>query len=79
MSAANASSVIGFAVLQGADRQTLLERSRITLDRLDDGDGRISMSEYFDLMHAAEDLTDDPAFALRYGTPCTCRTSRCSV
>ena len=67
MSAGNASSLIEFAVARGASREALLRRSGISAERLSDGDNRVLMSEYFDLVRAAEDLTGNSAFALEFG------------
>jgi AraC-like DNA-binding protein len=68
VSAGNASSLIELAVLKGASREELYRRSGIVAEHLDDQDNRVPMSAYFQLMHAAKQLTDDPAFALEYGT-----------
>jgi len=67
VSAGNAGSLIELAVSKGADRHVLHLRSGIRPDRLNDQDGRVLMSEYFDLMRAAKDLTGDPALALEFG------------
>lgn len=68
VSAGNASSLIDLAVFNGAPRDELHRRSGIAAERLRDQDNRVLMSEYFDLMRAAEQLTANPAFALEYGT-----------
>jgi AraC-like DNA-binding protein len=67
VSAGNASSLIEYAVTSGAPRVALLQRSRISAERLQDGDARIPMSQYFDLMQAAKALTGNEAFALEFG------------
>jgi AraC-like DNA-binding protein len=68
VSAANAASLLEFAVARGAPREALLQRAGIAAGRLDDGDDRVPMSQYFDLMQAAKALTGNAAFALELGT-----------
>src|SRR4051812_9797313 len=67
VSAGNAASLMDLAVAKGARRKDLHRRSGIAPERLQDQDNRVLMSEYFDLMKAAKDLTGDPAFALEFG------------
>src|SRR4051795_10923186 len=67
VSAGNAGSLIEFAVSRGAGREALHQRSGISAERLQDRDNRVLMSEYFDLVQAAKDLTRNPAFALDFG------------
>ena len=67
VSAGNASSVVEFAATRGAGREALLQRSRISPERLRDGDNRVPMSQYFELVQAAKDLTGNSAFALEFG------------
>jgi len=67
VSAGNASSLIELAASKGARRDELFRRSGIAPERLQDQDNRILMSEYFQLMHASQQLTGDPAFALEFG------------
>ena len=67
VSAGNAGSLIELAVTRGANRTELHRRSGISVGRLTDRDNRVLMSEYFDLMHAAKELTGDSAFGLDYG------------
>lgn len=67
VSAGNASSLIELAVSKGARRDELHRRSGIVPERLLDQDNRILMSEYFELIHASQQLTGDPAFALEFG------------
>jgi AraC-like DNA-binding protein len=68
MSAGVAGSLIEFAVSRGADRAALHQQSGISPGRLQDGDDRVPMSEYFGLMGAAQDLTGDKALGLEFGT-----------
>jgi AraC-like DNA-binding protein len=67
VSAGNASSLIELAASKGVRRDELHRRSGIAPERLQDQDNRILMSEYFELMHASQQLTGDPAFALEFG------------
>jgi AraC-like DNA-binding protein len=67
VSAGNAGSLIELAVTKGARREELHRRSGIAPDRLHDQDNRVLMSEYFDLVQSAKELTGDPAFALEFG------------
>lgn len=68
VSAGNAGSLIELAVSKGASRDELHRQSGIARERLRDQDNRVLMSEYFDLMHAAKQLTGEQAFALDFGT-----------
>jgi AraC-like DNA-binding protein len=67
VSAGNAASLIDHAVMRGAARGALHERSGIAVEQLEDRDNRVRMSQYFALVHAAQELTGNPAFALDYG------------
>lgn len=67
VSAGNARSLIELAVVRGASRAELHRRSGLAEGRLNDGDNRVLMSEYFELMRAAKELSGDPAFGLEYG------------
>jgi AraC-like DNA-binding protein len=67
VSAGNAGSLIELAVAKGARREELHRRSGIAPERLQDQDNRILMSEYFELVKAAKELTGSPAFALEFG------------
>lgn len=62
-----AKALLDLAVSKGADRQALIEQSRIDLDALDDQDNRIPLATYIALMEAARKLTKDPALALHFG------------
>lgn len=59
--------LIDMAVAQGAGEQALAQRSGIHAGDIEDHDARVPMSRYIALMHAAQDLTGDPAFALHFG------------
>jgi AraC-like DNA-binding protein len=67
MSASGVRALLELAVLRGANRRVLLERSRIDAADLDNGDNRIPFSKYVDLMRAGQDLCNDPALALHFG------------
>ena len=58
---------LDFAASRGADRQTLLERSRIRQDDLDEQDNRVPLSSYVALLKAGIELCDEPALALLFG------------
>jgi len=67
VSAGYAGALLDYAVSQGADRERLLDRSRIAVDRLLDQDNRVPMASYVALMRAAKDLCDAPALGLEFG------------
>ncbi len=56
------------AVAHGADRATLLSRSALNGEMMDDQDARIPLGTWQVLIHAAAELTGDPAIALHYAT-----------
>ena len=58
---------LDFAVSRGADRQTLIKRSQISLDDLKEQDNRIPLSNYIALMKAGIELCGEPALALLFG------------
>jgi AraC-like DNA-binding protein len=58
---------LDFAVLRGADRQRLIERSGIRPDDLEEQDNRVSFTHYMALMEAGVELCDEPALALLFG------------
>lgn len=58
---------LDFAVTRGADRQTLVERSLIPPDDLQDHDNRIPIANYVALLTAGIELCDEPALALLFG------------
>jgi len=60
-------ALLELAVSKGAGRKALADRSRIALSDLEDPDNRIPFSKYVALMHAAQQLCNDPAFALHFG------------
>lgn len=58
---------IDFAIAKGADRQSLLQRSRIRPEDLKNEDSRLSLVTYIELNKAAIELCNEPALALRFG------------
>ncbi|MFM9862344.1 MAG: AraC family transcriptional regulator [Micropepsaceae bacterium] len=62
-----ARGLIQFAVSKGVNQETLLARTGIRLDVLQDQDSRIPFDNYVTLMRTAKELTNDPALALHYG------------
>jgi hypothetical protein len=58
---------LDFAVSRGADRQTLVERSGIRPDDLNNQDNRIPLAHYLELMKAGVELCHEPALALLFG------------
>ena len=60
-------ALLDFAVSKGADRQTLLKRSGIRAEELNQQDNRVLVSRYVELIEAAAELTNEPAIALQFG------------
>jgi len=60
-------ALLDFAVSRGADRQILIERSRICLDDLNDQDNRIPLANYLALLKAGIELCNEPALSLLFG------------
>ncbi len=60
-------ALLDYAVLRGADRQTLIEISGIAPGELSDPDNRVPLKNCAKLMKAGVSLCGDPAFALRFG------------
>jgi len=60
-------ALLDFAVSKGADRQTLIERSQICLDDLEDQDRRIPLADYLALLNAGIELCKEPALSLLFG------------
>ncbi len=60
-------ALLDFAVAQGADRRTLIERSNIGLDDLEDQDNRIPLANYMALLKAGIELCNEPALSLLFG------------
>ena len=58
---------LDFAVSKGADRQTLLDRSGISLSDLSDLDKRIPLGDYVTLLQAGIELCREPALSLLFG------------
>lgn len=67
VSAGYAKAFLDFAVLKGADRDALFERSDLRPAELADPDARIALGRYKILMHAAKELSGEPALALHFG------------
>lgn len=65
-SAGMVNGLISFAITKGAQRKDLLERAHILPVDLDDADNRVALSKYQNLVHAAQELCSDPAFALKW-------------
>src|ERR1044071_10226574 len=62
---------LDFAVSRGADRRTLLARSRIRPEDLNDQDRRIPLANYLDLLKAGIELCNESALALLFGEAVT--------
>lgn len=58
---------LDFVVDRGAERRTLLKRSRIRADDLAEQDSRVPLSSYVALMEAGVELCNEPALALLFG------------
>src|SRR5713101_5488380 len=59
--------LLDFAVSRGADRQMLIERSRMRPDDLEDQDNRIPLANYMALLKAGIELCNEPALSLLFG------------
>lgn len=66
-----ANAFLKFAVARGADRQTLMEQSRLCPQDLTEQDNRIPLASYIALMEAGIKLCDEPALALLFGAEVT--------
>jgi len=62
-----AEAFLEFAVARGADRQTLIEQSRLRPGDLTERDNRLPLATYLALMKAGMKLCDEPALALLFG------------
>src|SRR5260370_35408977 len=60
-------ALLDFAVSKGADRQTLIERSHIRLEDLEDQDNRIPLANYMALLKAGIELCNELALSLLFG------------
>jgi AraC-like DNA-binding protein len=58
---------LDFAVSKGAERQSLIERSHIRPEDLDDQDNRIPLAKYLVLVKAGIELCNEPALSLLFG------------
>src|SRR5258708_21571130 len=67
ISAGYPKALLDFAVSRGADRQMLIERSRIRPDDLEDQDNRIPLATYMALLKAGIELCNEPALSLLFG------------
>src|SRR5947208_12260100 len=62
-----ASAFLEFAVARGADRQRLIEQSRLRPQDLTERDNRLPLATYLALIRAGIKLCDEPALALLFG------------
>ncbi len=62
-----AEAFLEFAVGRGADRQTLLDQSRLPPQDLTEKDNRVPLATYLALLKAGIKLCDEPALALLFG------------
>lgn len=67
VSAGYPKALLDFAVARGADRQTLIARSYINPDDLQNQDNRIPLANYLALLRGAIELCKEPALALLFG------------
>jgi len=58
---------LDFAASRGADRRTLINRSQLCPDDLNEQDGRVPLASYLALMKAGVELTGEPALGLLFG------------
>src|SRR2546430_10207453 len=62
-----ANAFLEFAVARGADRQRLIEQSRLRPQDLTERDNRLPLATYLALMKAGIKLCDEPALGLLFG------------
>jgi AraC-like DNA-binding protein len=62
-----AKAFLDFAVVKGADRQLLIERSKLHADDLLDENNRVPLVRYIELMKSGIELCGEPALALLFG------------
>lgn len=67
VSAGYAKALCAFAARQGAHEAQLLASAGIAAETLADQDNRLAFARYVALMHAAKELTGNPALALEFG------------
>jgi AraC-like DNA-binding protein len=67
VAASAARGLLDFAVSRGARRDLLLARAGIAPADLSNPDDRVPFAKYVALMRAAQELCQDPAFALHFG------------
>lgn len=66
VSAGLVNGMIAYACAHGASRDTLLGRAGLSAANLADADNRIALDNYQTLIHAAQDICNDPAIALKW-------------
>jgi AraC-like DNA-binding protein len=71
VSAGYPGTFLAFAVSRGADRETLLARSHIHPDELQDQDNRIPLANYLALLDAGIESCKEPALSLQFGEAVT--------
>ena len=62
-----AEAFLQFAVARGANRQTLIEQTRLRPEALAERDNRLPLTTYLALLKAGIKLCDEPALALMFG------------
>jgi AraC-like DNA-binding protein len=67
ISAGYPKAFLDFAVSRGADRRTLIARSRIHPDELLNQDNRIPLANYLAMLEAGIELCNEPALSLLFG------------
>jgi len=60
-------TLLDFAVSRGADRQTLINRSGINPEELQNQDNRIPLENYLSLLKVGIELCNEPALSLLFG------------
>lgn len=74
VAAGYASALIDYAASLGADAGRLRDAAGLAPDAIADFDARVPFERYQTLMRAAVRMTDDPAFALKFGANTDFRT-----
>jgi AraC-like DNA-binding protein len=67
VAAAFAAGLADYAASRGVDRARLMACASVAPAELETAEQRVPLDKYIRLMRAAADLSDDPAFALRFG------------
>jgi AraC-like DNA-binding protein len=60
-------ALVDFAGTRGANRQSLFDRSGLSASAIANPHNRVPFDKYVALMRAAQDVCNDPAFALHFG------------